>query len=188
MYGGGGNHEEVSFARDCETIMVPDGIPMAVSEGTAAIVMQVLGGNFTLRIATGHMVRLSADDADAIGKKTEDYAAAPGLQDVTETTEEVVWEMLKTIYDPEIPVNIVELGLIYKCTLQPSESEETGHQVSIDMTLTAPGCGMGQVLVNDVERRVASLPQLRHVSVEMVFDPPWTPDRMSEAAQLELGF
>ncbi len=188
MYSGGGNHEEVSFARDCETIMVPDGIPMAVSEGTAAIVMQILGGNFTLRIATGHMVRLSADDADAIGKNPEDYAAAPELHDVKETTEEIVWEMLKTIYDPEIPVNIVELGLIYSCSIEPSETEEEGLQVCVDMTLTAPGCGMGQVLVNDVEQRIAGLPNVRHVNVDLVFYPPWTPDRMSEAAQLELGF
>lgn len=176
--------EEVVFIEEVEVIQIPDGTPLVIPPGTGGFVMQVLGGNFTVRLDTGHLVRLNGEDAGAIGFEVPDEAKRASV-DPADFAEEHVWEQLRTCYDPEIPVNIVDLGLIYGCEVS---NNGTGKRVDITMTLTAPGCGMGQVLKDDVEYKVANLPGVSSAHVELVFDPPWSPDRMSEEAQLELGF
>jgi len=179
------DYEPVTFERECEVIQIPDGYTMLVAEETSGIVMQVLGGNFTVRLATGYLVRVNGRDADAIGK--EPTVAAPvTLGEDGKLTEEIVWDQLKTCYDPEIPMNIVELGLVYSCALETTEDGKS--RVNVEMTLTAPGCGMGQILVDDVENAVSNLPNVCEANVDLVFDPPWDPSRMSEVARLELGF
>ena len=177
-------YDPITFTRECTAIQIPDGLTMLVSEGTEGIVMQVLGGHFTLRLATGYLVRVNGEDAEAIGK--EKIVPEDPTDDGGEVTEEVIWDRLRTCYDPEIPMNIVELGLIYSCDV--SDDCEGKKKVDIAMTLTAPGCGMGQILVNDVESAVSSLKGVTEALVDLTFDPPWEPSRMSEAARLELGF
>lgn len=176
--------EEVTFARDVRVILIPDGYEIPVEGGARGWITQVLGGHYTVQLDTGRLVRVSAVDADAIGKKA---AAREASEDdlEAEVSEEQVWDQLRECYDPEIPLNIVELGLVYTCELLPLE--EGGYRVNVEMTLTAPGCGMGQVLADDVEYRVRSIPGVREAHIELVFDPPWSPDRMSEAGRLELG-
>jgi probable FeS assembly SUF system protein SufT len=175
--------EEIVFARETEVIQIPDGTPIFVPEGTGGWIMQLLGGNFTVRLETGHLVRVAGQDASAIGKEIPVDAAEPDLD--AEFDEEQIWDQLRTCYDPEIPVNIVDLGLIYGFDV---DDNEDGRVVNVTMTLTAPGCGMGQVLKDDVETKVSALAGVKDAIVELVFDPPWSPERMSEAAQLELGF
>lgn len=176
--------EEVSFTRDCDVVMIPDGFEVPVAQGTVGWVTQVLGGNYTVQLDTGRLVRVSAADADAIGKEPEGLEV---LERDGPVTEEAVWDVLRTCYDPEIPLDIVELGLVYACSVRDLEGGE-GKAVDVVMTLTAPGCGMGQVLADDVERRVKMLSGVEMAHVELVFEPPWSPERMSEAGRLELGF
>ena len=176
--------EEVEFVREAEVILIPDGFTQLLPEGTRGWVTQVLGGNYTVQLETGRLVRVGRTDADAIGKEAE-VAAFDEFDPDAEVTEDMVWEVLRQCYDPEIPINIVELGLIYSLALEPGP--EGGTVARIEMTLTAPGCGMGQVLADDVEMRVRSLPGVANVQVELTFDPPWSPDRMSEEGRLELG-
>lgn len=179
--------EEVTFSRDSNAILVPDGVQTIVPEGTWGLIMQVLGGNVSMQIETGQMVRLDAENVDAIGKDPQEFIPET-VQRAREgdggASEEDVWAQLQTCYDPEIPVNIVDLGLVYTCDV--SEGEQ-GKRIYIEMTLTAPGCGMGDILVSDVETKVRQLPGIEDVQVEMVFDPPWSMEMISEAARLELG-
>jgi probable FeS assembly SUF system protein SufT len=174
--------EEVTFARETKVVLIPDGVSQLLPEGTRGWITQVLGGNYTVQLETGRLVRIGADDADAIGKT----AGAAGEQEQGPVTPERVWDVLRTCYDPEIPLNIVELGLIYELMLRES-GQGDGVDVEITMTLTAPGCGMGQVLADDVESKVKALPGVTDVKVQLTFDPPWSPDRMSEEGRLELG-
>ena len=176
--------EEVTLSREVEVILIPDGFTQRLPEGTVGWITQVLGGNYTVQLETGRLVRVGRTDADAIGKEAE-VAAAEHFDPTAEVKEDEVWDVLRQCYDPEIPINIVELGLIYGLDMTPLEGG--GVDVSIEMTLTAPGCGMGQVLADDVEMRVRSLPGVKNVRVELTFDPPWSPDRMSEEGRLELG-
>ncbi|MEE2776473.1 MAG: putative Fe-S cluster assembly protein SufT [Acidobacteriota bacterium] len=178
-------HEQVVIKRDVEAIQIPEGLAVLLNEGTPVRITQSLGGSYTVMTDFGQMLRVSASHADALGIQPEDGdrgepASADG------PLEERVWGLLKTCYDPEIPVNVVELGLIYDCSL--GEPADGNYDVRIKMTLTAPGCGMGPVLVEDVQRKVESLPDVGRAQVELVFDPPWNPDMMSEAARLQLGF
>ena len=183
----GGAYEEALFIRDCTAIVVPDGTETFIPEGTVAYIMQTLGGHYTLQMGNGYLVRVSGQDADAIGKEVpEPPQARTDTSGNVLVEEEMLWDQLRLVYDPEIPVNIVELGLIYDLTLEQLESSV--YKVSVVMTLTAPGCGMGQVLRDDVEQRIAYTPGVTETAVELVFDPPWSPERMSEAAKLELGF
>ncbi len=175
--------EEVTFVRDCDAIIIPDGFRIRVPQGTAGVITQLLGGNYTIRVDTGYLVRIDGGEADAIGKEVD---AAHLIDDDGEIDEDRVLEVLATCYDPEIPVNIVDLGLIYGCDVV--ETETGGVRVDVQMTLTAPGCGMGQVLKDDVERKLSRLPGVDETEVELVFDPPWSMERMSEEARLELGF
>jgi len=166
--------------RDCVTLEIPSGQPHPLPTGTRVKVMQSLGGGYTVMTDLGHLLRIDAKDADALGVTPTQLADGP----VGEFSEKLVWDQLKTIYDPEIPINIVDLGLIYSCQIAPLDG---GYKIDVKMSLTAPGCGMADVLRLDVERKLAQLPQVKEVFVEVVFDPPWQPSRMSEAAKLQLG-
>jgi probable FeS assembly SUF system protein SufT len=177
-------HQHVVVQRDVEAIQIPEGLPVLLNEGTPVRITQALGGSFTVMTDFGQMLRISSSHADALGVAEDGGAeAAPELEG---TLEERVWALLKTCYDPEIPVNVVELGLIYDCSF--SDGDEGRSDAHVKMTLTAPGCGMGPVLVEDVKRRIESLADVRWAHVELVFDPAWNPEMMSEAARLQLGF
>lgn len=178
-----GQSEEVTLRREVSAVLIPDGVQQMLPEGTRGWITQVLGGNYTVQLETGRLVRINSEDADAIGKSKETIEQAdPGAP----VTPERVWDTLRTCYDPEIPLNIVELGLIYELVLREA-AEGQGVDVDITMTLTAPGCGMGQVLADDVQSKVKALPGVSAVAVNLTFDPPWGPDRMSEEGRLELG-
>lgn len=164
---------------DCPARRVPDGTPLTIPRDTFVTITQSLGGNYTLTY-NGQMVRVDGTDAGALGLEAETLSFEPPADGRVD--EDQVWEALKTVYDPEIPVDLVNLGLIYEVNVDRDEG-----QVFIRMTLTAPACGMGPVLVGDVEYRVAQVPHVRDVEVELVFDPPWSRDMMSEEAQLETG-
>jgi probable FeS assembly SUF system protein SufT len=164
---------------DCPARIVPAGTPVIIPKDTFVTITQSLGGNYTLTWH-GQMVRVDGTDAAALGLEAEKLSFPPAETD--EILEAQVWEALRTIYDPEIPVDLVNLGLIYSVRI-----DQQAHRVDIDMTLTAPGCGMGPVLVGDVEYRVAKVPNVESVKVELVFDPPWQRDMMSEEAQLTTG-
>jgi len=166
--------------RDCVAIEIPGGRPRPLSMGTRVKVMQNLGDSYTVMTDLGHVLRIDAKDADVLGVT----ASQPSDPPVSEFSENLVWGQLKTIYDPEIPVNVVDLGLIYSLDVTRVEDR---YRIGVKMTLTAPGCGMAEVLRADVERKLARLPQVKEVFVEVVFDPPWQPNRMSEAAKLQLG-
>jgi probable FeS assembly SUF system protein SufT len=144
-------------------------------------ITQSLGGSYTVVTNHGYMFRIDANDADALGITN---AAQPTIIPAAEFHEKLVWDQLKTVYDPEMPVNIVDLGLIYSCQVTDIPG---GRKIEVKMSMTAPGCGMGEVLRADVERKLSGLPSISEVNVEVVFDPPWHPGLMSEAARLQLG-
>lgn len=178
------------LARDCEVTMIPSGERVVMPAGTEVRVLQTLGGNVTVQGDYGQLMRVDAKDVEALGA---DYLAqnqqaaapeAPATEGVFE--EERVWDQLRTVYDPEIPVNIVELGLVYGCKATPLP--EGGQRVEIQMTVTAPGCGMGPVLVEDVRQKVQSVPGVKEADVQLVWEPPWDQSRMSDVARLELGW
>jgi probable FeS assembly SUF system protein SufT len=176
--------EEITFSRNAEAIMIPSGEKVLVPKGAQATITQSLGGTYTLITDRGLMVRVSGDEVEAIGKAPQSTAVA--VEEITpEKLEEMVWDALKTCYDPEIPVNIVDLGLVYLCELE--DSAEGGKDVKIKMTLTAPGCGMGPVLASDVKMKLEKLPGVHNADIEVVFDPVWDRSMMSEAARLQLG-
>lgn len=179
-------NEPVTVSRDCEVTQVPYGYPMQLKAGSQVTITQALGGWFTVSTEEGELVRIAGKDADAIGKD-------PGLQadrpmptvENAEDVEKLVWDQLRTCYDPEIPVNIADLGLIYGCQVEPLAEGE--HRVDIKMTLTAPACGMGEILKIEVENKVMKIPTVKDVEVELVLDPPWDISMMPEAARLQLG-
>jgi probable FeS assembly SUF system protein SufT len=176
------DNEAVTLARDVQAIIVPAGVDVTLKEGQEGFITQALGGSFTVYIE-GNLFRIAGRDADALGREplqVPDLAPDASDEDVCE----LAWKQMKTCYDPEIPVNIVDLGLIYNCEIR---SEPEGRVVSVTMTLTAPGCGMGDVLVEDVRDKVGIIPTVARVDVELVFDPPWNPSMMSEAARLQTG-
>ncbi|PLW82341.1 putative Fe-S cluster assembly protein SufT [Kineobactrum sediminis] len=165
--------------RDCPGRLVPVGDPVTIPAHTFVTLTQSLGGNYTV-IHNGNMIRVDGTDADALGLTAQKLEFEP--HDDGQIHEQQVWDALRTVYDPEVPVDLVNLGLIYAVEL-----DQNAARVSIRMTLTAPGCGMGPVLVGDVKYRVEQVPNVREVEVELVFDPPWSRDMMSEEAQLETG-
>ena len=175
--------EPVRFERDAEVVMVPGGDRVTMPAGSIGYITQALGGSFTVFIE-GNLFRLHGQDADAIGKEPVPPLELPeGASD--EEVEKMVWAQLRTCYDPEIPVNIVDLGLIYSVVLGKNEKQE--RVVAVDMTLTAPACGMGEILVDDVRTKVEMIPTIVDCDVELVFDPPWNRNMMSELAKLETG-
>ena len=175
--------EPTHFERDCDVVMIPAGDQLTMPAGTVGYITQALGGSFTVFV-DGNLFRVAGQDADAIGKEP---VAPPSLpEDATDDDVEIlVWRQLKSCYDPEIPVNIVDLGLIYSCTL--SRGEDQKRIVYIEMTLTAPGCGMGDILVDDVRSKVELIPTIASAKVDLVFDPPWNQTMMSDVARLETG-
>lgn len=178
-----GNSEPVTLARDCEAILIPAGERLNLKAGTTGLITQALGGSFTLYIE-GNLFRIAGKDADALGMEPEPPPKIPDNASDDEI-EETIWNQLRTCYDPEIPINIVDLGLIYRCEVTPAAEGE--RMVHIDMTLTAPGCGMGEFLVEDVREKVEIIPTVVRVDVDLVFDPPWNQAMMSEEARLEAG-
>jgi probable FeS assembly SUF system protein SufT len=181
-------HRHVVTTRDIDALQIPDGSRVVLDEGTPVRITQALGGSITVMTDFGQMLRVDAKNADALGISQEEVAAAAAAGEPAEgPLEDRVWSILRTIFDPEIPVNIVELGLVYDCAVGDDE-EDGKRDVRIKMTLTAPACGMGPVLVEDVRRKLEAMGDVRQADIELVFDPPWNPDMMTEAARLQLGF
>ena len=163
--------------------MIPSGDRVTIPAGTVGYITQALGGSFTVFV-DGNLFRIAGIDADAIGKEP---VLPPSLPDdaTEDDIENLLWEQMKTVYDPEIPVNIVDLGLIYRCEM--SRDDENRRVVDVTMTLTAPGCGMGDILVDDVRSKLELVPSVDRVNVELTFEPPWNHSMMSEVARLETG-
>lgn len=177
------NHEPVTIQRDVEAVIVPAGVRVTLRAGKVGFITQALGGSFTVYIE-GNLFRVAGQDADALGKEPDLVPELP--PDATDDdVKKLAWDQMRTCFDPEIPVNIVDLGLIYECDVTQESPEE--RVVTIKMTLTAPGCGMGEVLVQDVKQKVEAVPTIKRADVELVFDPPWNQTMMSETARLQTG-
>lgn len=175
--------ETVTLARELVAVRIPAGDKFSLPAGTECKITQALGGSFTIYV-DGHLFRVDGADADALGKTlAEDLALPTDASDAD--VEQLVMEQLRGCYDPEIPINIVELGLIYECRVE--SREQGGRQVFVKMTLTAPGCGMGDILVTDIKAKLQKIPTIEDAQVELTFDPPWNQSMMSEAAQLQAG-
>jgi probable FeS assembly SUF system protein SufT len=176
--------DPIILTRDCDAIIIPAGDKVTLKAGEPVTLTQDLGGAFTV-IIHGNMVRIDAKDADALGRTPTTTTTSSPAADTGPLEEETIYAQLRTCYDPEIPVNIVDLGLIYD--LQIGQLPDGGYRVEVKMTLTAPGCGMGPVLQQDVETKVLALPNVKEAAVHLVWDPPWNRDMLSDAAKLELG-
>jgi probable FeS assembly SUF system protein SufT len=174
--------KETTVTRDVAAREIPSGTPITLRAGDAVTITQSLGGSYTVMTPVGFLARVDGKDADAIGEPivVPDAAAQEG-----KTAEELAWDQLRTCYDPEIPVNIVDLGLVYSCVLTPLP--DGGHRIEVKFTLTAPGCGMGDVLREDIRGKLLAVPGIRDADVQVVFDPPWSLQMMSDAAKLQLG-
>ncbi|MDY6955416.1 MAG: putative Fe-S cluster assembly protein SufT [Pseudomonadota bacterium] len=172
-----------TLSRDCLGVLIPAGDTVVLPEGADVRITQALGGSFTVYYG-GNLVRIAGKDADALGREVP---AGPELPEDADdaAVESCIEDQLKTCFDPEIPINIVDLGLIYDRMVEMLP--EGGRAVHIRMTLTAPGCGMGDILADEVRAKVAAVPTVKRVSVELTFDPPWDQSRMSEAARLQTG-
>ncbi len=176
------DNEPVTFTRDVDAIIVPAGVNVKLREGQQGFITQALGGSFTVYVE-GNLFRIAGKDADALGKQRDEGPELP--PDATdEDVRNLAWQQMKGCYDPEIPINVVDLGLIYECAVK---QEADGRVLDIKMTLTAPVCGMGDVLVQDVKEKVEIIPTVKRADVELVFDPPWDQSMMSEAARLQTG-
>jgi len=178
-------HDNQPFvlSRDVKAVMVPAGIEIELKSGQSGFITQALGGSFTLYME-GNLFRLAGSDADAIG---QEVVRAPELppNSTEDDVLKLAWDQLRTCYDPEIPINIVDLGLIYECTV--SAQADGLRVINVRLTLTAPGCGMGDVLVQDIRQKLEIIPTVASANVELVFDPPWNQSMMSEAARLQTG-
>lgn len=195
------SHTLISLIRDCDAVLVPAGTPVLLPEGTEVTITQRLGGNITVNIY-GNLAQINAKDADALGIDIEPVDLCANI-DINAPLEAQVWQQLRSCYDPEIPVNIVELGLIYDCQLHtPSEEDFLKHEtdpnappvnvedqkiVYVTMTLTAPGCGFGPTLIAEIEAKLRALPGVFDTRIELVFDPPWDQSRLSDEARLQLN-
>lgn len=169
--------------RECTALLVPSGARIMLHEGTEVQITQSLGNSYTVAVY-GNLARIDGKDADALGKiPTNPLSELP----IDATIEDKVWHQLKGVYDPEIPVNIVDLGLVYSCNITPDITNNMGYLVNIIMTLTAPGCGMGPVIAHDAKQRILAIPGVTNVDIEIVFEPAWDQSMMSDVAKLELG-
>jgi probable FeS assembly SUF system protein SufT len=177
------DHNEIELLRDCEAIQIPAGLKTTIPKGTKVIITQNLGGSYTIACDYG-LFRINEGDADVLGLERasgrEKREHANGDVDEAE-----VWDQLRTVYDPEIPVNIVDLGLVYDCLV--TKSPETGTRVDVKMTLTAPGCGMGPAIAQDAKLKILSISGVDEASVELVWDPPWNQHMISETGKMKLG-
>jgi probable FeS assembly SUF system protein SufT len=180
----GQQNEPVTLKRDVAVTAVPAGVSETLPRDSLVHITQAMGGSFTIYFE-GNLYRVAGRDADALGKEAPVIPELPPGAD-EEDFRELVWEQMRNVYDPEIPINIVELGLVYDCTVTPNQGSGR-RDVAVRMTVTAPGCGMGEILLEDVRDRIRLLPTVGEVDVELVFDPPWNQSMMSEAARLEAG-
>lgn len=179
----GHTNEPFNLERDVNAIIIPAGESVTLREGTTGFITQALGGSFTVYVE-GNLFRVAGLDADALGKEPVPPPEVP--ENATDKDiESVIWQQLGTCYDPEIPIDIVNLGLIYRCEVKARPDGQ--RTVEVDMTLTAPGCGMGDVLVQDAQEKIAIVPTVADVKVELVFDPPWNQSMMSDEARLQTG-
>jgi probable FeS assembly SUF system protein SufT len=176
--------EPITLTRDVEAAIIPVGTQVTLQKGEQAYITQSLGGSYTV-VVNGNMFRIDGANADALGFEPAARPASTGAPVTREQLEKEIWDQLRTCYDPEIPVNIVDLGLIYDCHLTPLSANS--YRVDVKMTLTAPGCGMGPMLAQDVQNKVLGLEGVDDVAVELVWDPPWNQAMMTEAARLQLG-
>ena len=183
--------EPVTLTRDVKAAVVPVGTPVTLLKGEQAHITQSLGGSYTV-VVNGNLFRIDGGDADALGIEVKPQTATPAASTTgprpVEQLEKEVWDALRTCYDPEIPVNIVELGLVYDCALAPLPASAQSYQATIKMTLTAPGCGMGPMLAQDVQNKLLGIEGIDEANVELVWEPPWNQSMMTEAARLQLGF
>ncbi len=179
--------EQRTLSREVEATLIPQGTPMMLAEGETVTITHRLGGNFTVMTVNG-MFRIAGKDADALGEDTAEKDA-PAAASTTAASgpleKEALWAALKTVFDPEIPVNIVDLGLVY--TLETDELETGGNRVDMQMTLTAPGCGMGPVIAEDAKTMLEGVPGVAEAKVEIVWDPPWSQDMITEEGKMVLG-
>ncbi len=178
----------IHLSRDVEAIQIPSGTTKKLEKGTPVIITQALGGTYTVVVEnTAGLFRIHAEDADAIGKEVA-AASANGVAKAASDqplSEDDVWTQLKTVYDPEIPVNIVDLGLIYSLEIKPQDGG--GNFVEVKMTLTAPGCGMGPAIASDAQRKILTVPGVTEAQVDVVWDPPWSAERISADGKAKLG-
>ena len=180
------SHEEVEFSRDCDAVQIPQGIKVTIPQGTLGVVTQALGDTYTLQLPTlGGLYRVSDSDADAIGKESKGPVPEAPTGTGGKVSEDQVWAQLKNVYDPEIPVNIVDLGLVYD--LAVGDLPEGGTNVDVKMTLTAQGCGMGHAIAMDAQMRIKGIPGVEDANVEIVWDPPWTPALISPEGKEKMG-
>ncbi len=179
----GYDSEPFVVQREVSAVIVPAGTEVTLQPGQSGYITQALGGSFTVYIE-GNLFRISGEDAEAIGREPVKPPELPPNA-TEEDVRQLAWAQMRTCYDPEIPINIVDLGLVYDCEVQGHE--DGTRSVAIKLTLTAPGCGMGEVLVDDVRDKVERIPTVRAASVELTFDPPWNQSMMSEAARLQTG-
>jgi len=174
--------KETTTTREIEATEIPSGMKIKIPEGTTLGIAQSLGGSYTVMTPYGYMARVDGKDADAIGEEITSLGAEAASG---KTAGELAWDQLRTCYDPEIPVNIVDLGLVYKCEVSPRS--EGGNRAEVRFTLTAPGCGMGDVLKDDIKNKLLTVPGIDDADVQVLFDPPWNMSMMSDAARLQLG-
>ena len=178
-------NKPIVLNRDCDAVLIPVGTPLSLTEGTTVLITQALGGSYTVNV-NGNLARIDAKNADALGfHVAKESSTKKEITGDGTVNEQLVWEQLSTCFDPEIPINIVELGLVYECSITPLGADV--NQVDITMTLTSPGCGMGDYLADDVRTKILALPNVTEVNVNLTFEPPWNYDMMSEAAKLETG-
>ena len=170
-------------SREVRAVIVPAGVEVRLRPGQAGYITQSLGGSFTVYL-DGNLLRIAGEDADAIGHEAVKPPELPPNA-TEEDVRKLAWEQMRTCYDPEIPINIVELGLVYECDVK--QNDDGTRSLDVKMTLTAPGCGMGEVLVEDVREKIQRIPTVRDANVELTFDPPWSQSMMSEAARLQTG-
>ncbi|HEX2548999.1 MAG TPA: putative Fe-S cluster assembly protein SufT [Gammaproteobacteria bacterium] len=169
--------DSIEVLRECEARLIPSGVEVTIKKGSLVVITQALGNSYTVYV-NGNLARVAGIDGDALGMVILDE---PDINDFNGTLEDKIWEVLKTCFDPEIPVNIVDLGLVYECHI------DENFGVHIKMTLTAPGCGMGPTLVSDIEQKIRQIHEVIEIKVDLVFDPPWNRSMMTDVAKLQLG-
>jgi probable FeS assembly SUF system protein SufT len=172
--------DTIEITRECEAMLIPSGVKVTIKKGSLVMITQALGNSYTVYV-NGNLARVAGKDGDALGMVILDE---PDVNDLEGTLEDKVWAVMKTCFDPEIPVNIVDLGLVYECVISTIEN---GHKVDIKMTLTAAGCGMGPVLVADLEQKIRNIKEVADIKIDLVFDPAWNRSMMSDVAKLQLG-
>jgi probable FeS assembly SUF system protein SufT len=181
------NEKPITVKRDCSAVMVPSGEKLVLSAGSSVWLTQSLGGSYTVMTEHGYMARIDGNDGDAIGmtRMAELKSETSTVVENREEVQSLVWDQLRACFDPEIPVNIVDLGLIYDCAVMPLSSNS--YKATVRFTLTAQGCGMGQFLKQDIRTKLLTVPGVEEADVELVWDPPWNQSMISGAAKQQLG-